>query len=74
MVMIPLIYKGQERSKTYVIVILVEDEIIIELKAQDGILPVHETQLIGYLNRRTRSRAFLKFQCPIIERTDLGDL
>lgn len=46
---VPLIYKGYLLNKDYVMDILVEDEIIIELKAVEGILPVHEAQIISYL-------------------------
>ena len=49
MVRIPLHYKGQSLNKDYVIDLLVEDEIILELKASDVILPVYEAQLISYL-------------------------
>lgn len=49
MVQVPLVYKGYPLSKDYVIDVLVEDEIIIELKAVEGILPVHEAQIISYL-------------------------
>lgn len=49
MVPVPLIYKGNTLNKDYVIDILVEDEIILELKAVDVILPGHEAQIISYL-------------------------
>lgn len=52
---VPLVYKGEPLKKDYVIDLLVEDEIIIELKSIEGILPVHEAQLLSYLriaNRR----------------------
>jgi GxxExxY protein len=37
---IPLLYKGEALDKDYCIDILVEDEIIVELKATDGIAPI----------------------------------
>src|ERR1700754_1929237 len=46
---VPLVYKGVHLEKEYLIDILVEDEIILELKAVDGLLPVHEAQLLSYL-------------------------
>jgi GxxExxY protein len=46
---VPLNYKGHLLNKDYFIDILVEDEIILELKAVEGILPVHEAQLLSYL-------------------------
>ena len=41
---VPLFYKGDPLNKDYIIDILIEDEIIIELKAVEGILPVHEAR------------------------------
>jgi GxxExxY protein len=68
MVMIPLVYKGIELSKTYVIDILVENEIIIELKAVEGILPVHEAQVISYLKLADKRLGFLiNFNVPLLK-------
>ena len=44
-VSIPLSYKGEPLNKDYFIDLLVENEIVIELKAVEGILPVHEAQI-----------------------------
>src|SRR5690242_7580698 len=49
MVPVPLHYKGVALNKEYIIDILVEDEIILELKANDALLPVHQAQLLSYL-------------------------
>jgi GxxExxY protein len=46
---IPLFYKGFELMKDFKIDILVEDEIIIEIKSCETILPVFEAQVISYL-------------------------
>ena len=46
---VPLFYKGQFPDKEYVIDILVDNEIVLELKAIEGILPVHEAQTISYM-------------------------
>lgn len=46
---LPLYYKGQITKKFFVIDILVENEVIIEIKAVDKIMPVHEHQLMTYL-------------------------
>lgn len=46
---LPLYYKGQLTKKFFVIDILVENEVIIEIKAVDKIMPVHEHQLMTYL-------------------------
>ena len=42
-------YKGQALDKEFYIDQLVENEIIIELKAVEALLPVHEAQLLTYL-------------------------
>ncbi len=68
MVMIPLIYRGQHLSKEYVVDILVEKEIIVELKAVEGILPVHEAQIISYLKLADKKLGFLiNFNVPLIK-------
>jgi GxxExxY protein len=46
---IPLEYKGKALTASYRIDLLVEDDVIIELKACDKILPIHEAQLLTYL-------------------------
>lgn len=46
-VAVPLFYKNEDLNKNFRIDILVEKEIIIELKAVDFILPVHEAQIIS---------------------------
>lgn len=56
---IPLQFKGFDLLKEYKIDILVEKEIIIELKAVDTILPVHQAQLISYLKLADKRMGFL---------------
>ncbi len=48
-VAIPLVYKGVELPKRFRIDVLVENEIIIEVKAVEVLLPVHEAQIISHL-------------------------
>jgi GxxExxY protein len=48
-VQLPITYKGKLLSKDFFIDLLVEEEIIIELKAIEILLPVHEVQLVTYL-------------------------
>ncbi len=45
----PIIYKEKELEADFRIDILVEDEVIIELKSVEKILPVHQAQLLSYL-------------------------
>ena len=46
---LPVVYDGITLDIGYRIDILVEDLVIIELKAVDNILPIHKAQLISYL-------------------------
>lgn len=46
---IPFFYKGEILDIDYRADIIVEDKIILELKAIDYILPIHEAQLMTYL-------------------------
>src|SRR6516162_9322487 len=46
---LPISYKGVRLSCGYKIDLLVQNEVILELKAVERILPVHEAQLLTYL-------------------------
>lgn len=58
-VKVPLIYKKTDTGKDYVIDILVDQEVVIEVKAVDAIHPVHEAQLISYLKLANKRMGFL---------------
>ena len=65
---VPLIYKGKNLNKDYVIDLLVEREILIELKAVEGILPVHEAQVISYLKLANKKVGLLiNFNVPLLK-------
>jgi GxxExxY protein len=67
-VQIPLIYKGFTLNKDYVIDILVENEIILELKAIEEILPVQEAQIISYLKLANKRLGLLiNFNVPLLK-------
>lgn len=46
---IPVHYKGKQLQKKFLIDLMVERTIIIELKAVEMLLPVHEVQLLTYM-------------------------
>src|SRR5262249_9771458 len=48
-VLLPVVYKNESLDLDFRIDILVENEVIVELKAVEGLLPVHEAQLLTYL-------------------------
>jgi GxxExxY protein len=46
---VPVSYKGILVESAYRLDLVVENEIILEIKAVDRLLPVHEAQVITYL-------------------------
>ncbi|NCU04150.1 MAG: GxxExxY protein [Chitinophagaceae bacterium] len=48
-VALPVYYKGENIGIDFKIDLLVEEEVIVELKAVENLLPIHEAQLITYL-------------------------
>nr|WP_294908939.1 GxxExxY protein [uncultured Lacibacter sp.] len=48
-VALPVFYKGENIGLDFRIDLLVEEEVIVELKAVDTLLPIHEAQLLTYL-------------------------
>ena len=61
----PIIYKNDELNADYRIDILVENEIIIELKAVEILLPVHQAQLLTYMKLADKRLGFLiNFNVP----------
>ena len=67
-VRIPLMFKGYELDKDYRIDVFVEKEIIIEIKAVETMLPVHEAQIISYLKLADKRLGFLViFNVPLLK-------
>ena len=65
---LPVVYKGKMLNKEFVIDLLVENEIIIELKAVEIVLPVHEVQLLTYMKLADKKLGYLiNFNVPIIK-------
>jgi GxxExxY protein len=48
-VVVPIVYKGVALPSTYRIDLIVEDTVVIEVKAIQSTLPVHEAQLLTYM-------------------------
>jgi len=67
-VAIPLFYKEYELDKDFRIDILVEDEIIIEIKSSEIMHPVYEAQIISYLKLANKRLGFLiNFNVPLLK-------
>ena len=56
---LPIIYKGKKLEKYYVVDILVEDEIILELKCVQELHPIHEVQVVTYLKLANKRLGYL---------------
>ena len=64
-VRLPLYYKGKLTDKFFIIDLLIENEIIIELKAVDRMVPVYEHQLMTYLKLTQKNLGLLiNFNVP----------
>jgi GxxExxY protein len=63
----PLRYKGVKLDCGYRLDFIVEGEIILELKAVNGLLPIHEAQLLTYLKLERFSVGLLiNFNTPVL--------
>jgi GxxExxY protein len=56
---LPIIYRGRKLDKKFKVDVLVEDEIILELKSVEVVLPIHEEQLLTYLKLADRRLGLL---------------
>lgn len=59
-VSLPILYRGQAIQRAFRLDLIVEDVVIVELKAVDTLHPVHEAQLLTHL-RLTNKRVGLLF-------------
>ena len=67
-VQIPLLYKGHRLENEFRIDLLVEDEIIIEIKSAEQMHPVYEAQLISYLKLSGKQLGYLiNFNVPLLK-------
>lgn len=48
-VALPVIYKGKKLDIGYRVDLLVNDEVVVELKTVESILPIHEAQTLTYM-------------------------
>lgn len=48
-VALPVVYKGVRLDAGYRMDLLVQDKVVVELKALDKLQPIHEVQLLSYL-------------------------
>jgi len=66
-VYIPVIYKGKDLGGTLKLDLLVENLIIVELKAVDIMIPLYKAQLLSYLKLTGKPKGLLiNFHCENI--------
>lgn len=58
-VALPVVYDGVKLDVGYRIDLLVEDVLVVELKAVEEIAPIHQAQIISYLKMSGRSLGLL---------------
>jgi GxxExxY protein len=64
---LPVMYKGTKLDCGYRIDLLVNDEVIVELKSVDGISPIHEAQALTYMRLGNwKVGLILNFNVPIL--------
>lgn len=67
-VLLPLIYKEVTLDIGYRLDLVVEDQLIVELKTVERVLPIHEAQLLTYLKLSGLSTGLLlNFNSPVLK-------
>ena len=65
---LPVEYKGLELDCGYRMDVLVQETVVLELKAVEKVLPVHKAQILTYLKLSGKSVGFiLNFCAPIMK-------
>ena len=58
-VALPVQYKGIQLSKGYIIDLLIDNSLVVEIKAVDKLLPIHSAQLLTYMRLQGLSSGLL---------------
>ena len=65
---LPLVYKDVKLDCGYRIDFIVEEKVVVELKAVEGMLPVHQAQLLTYLQLSgLRVGLLINFNVPVLK-------
>ena len=56
---LPLNYKGKDLGKVLKLDVLVEDVIVVELKATEGMIPLYQSQLLSHLSLAGKLKGLL---------------
>lgn len=67
-VALPVVYKGVKLDCGYRMDVVVEESVVIEIKAVERIAPVHEAQLLSYLKLTgIKVGLLLNFHVPVLK-------
>lgn len=65
---IPINYKNHKIDLNYRIDLIIEDSIVVEIKAIEKLLPVHDAQILNYLKLTNNQLGYLiNFNVPLIK-------
>jgi GxxExxY protein len=65
---LPVVYKQVKLDCGYRLDMVVEDEVIVEVKAIEKLLPLHEAQLLSYLRlAKKRVGLLMNFHVPVLK-------
>lgn len=56
---VPIVYRETKLDSGYRIDLIIEDQVIVEIKSVASLLPVHEAQLLSYLKHNGGGRGLL---------------
>jgi GxxExxY protein len=65
---LPVIYKGHHADVGYRLDLVIDDAVVVEIKAVERLLPVHEAQLLTYLRLSgIATGLLLNFNVPVLK-------
>jgi GxxExxY protein len=67
-VRLPLVYKGQAIDDEFVLDLFFPVQLVVELKAVEKLLPIHQAQLLTYMKlSRTPVGLLINFNVPVLK-------
>ena len=65
---LPVIYKGLSLECGYRIDILVDEKVVLEIKSVEGLLPIHEAQMLTYMRLDGwKAGLLINFNVPLLK-------
>jgi GxxExxY protein len=65
---LPVTYKGLSLECGYRIDVLVDDKVILEIKSVEGLLPIHEAQMLTYMRLGGwKAGLLINFNVPLLK-------